>query len=115
MVFGGSAVQGVFYLLNNGAEQRPSRVFIREPGGAKTQPRFEARNGALGWGKNPRNEVAGAAAAPERKLWQLGADFSPTLCSGSRHRRGFVGVAQVALGSVRSWNIWAAISQHGSL
>lgn len=77
----------------------------------------DLRPGTVLWGgeKNPRNEVAGAAAAPERKLWQLGADFSPTLCSGSRHRRGFVGVAQVALGSVRSWNIWAAISQHGSL
>lgn len=33
----------------------------------------------------------------------------------SRHRRGFVGTRQVALGSVRSWNIWAAISQHSTL
>lgn len=83
------------------------------------KPGHDLRPGMLFWGgeqgEKPGNKVSRAPSAMERKLWQSGTDFSPTLCSVSRHRRGFVGVAQVALGSVRSWNIWAAISRHSSL
>lgn len=82
------------------------------------KPGHDLRPGTVFWGgeqgKN-MEKVSRAPSAMARKLWQLGADLSPTLCAVSRHRREFVGVAQVAPGSVRSWNIWAAISRHGSL